>query len=36
MKPVRGEVWLFDLGMDGKVRPALASARHMAILIELW
>jgi len=23
MKPARGEVWLFDLGMAGKVRPAL-------------
>jgi len=23
MTPVRGEVWLFDLGMHGKVRPAL-------------
>ena len=23
MKPVRGEVWLFDLGMAEKVRPAL-------------
>lgn len=23
MKPNRGEVWLFDLGMEGKVRPAL-------------
>ena len=23
MSPVRGEVWLFDLGMEGKVRPAL-------------
>jgi mRNA interferase MazF len=23
MKPVRGEVWLFDLGMVEKVRPAL-------------
>jgi mRNA interferase MazF len=23
MKPARGEVWLFDLGMEGKVRPAL-------------
>ena len=23
MTPVRGEVWLFDLGMAGKVRPAL-------------
>jgi mRNA interferase MazF len=23
MTPVRGEVWLFDLGMEGKVRPAL-------------
>jgi mRNA interferase MazF len=23
VKPVRGEVWLFDLGMEGKVRPAL-------------
>ena len=23
MRPVRGEVWLFDLGMEGKVRPAL-------------
>ena len=22
MKPARGEVWLFDLGMEGKVRPA--------------
>ena len=24
MTPVRGEVWLFDLGMAEKVRPALA------------
>jgi mRNA-degrading endonuclease toxin of MazEF toxin-antitoxin module len=23
MTPARGEVWLFDLGMEGKVRPAL-------------
>jgi mRNA interferase MazF len=23
MIPARGEVWLFDLGMEGKVRPAL-------------
>jgi mRNA interferase MazF len=23
MTPARGEVWLFDLGMAGKVRPAL-------------
>ena len=23
MQPSRGEVWLFDLGMEGKVRPAL-------------
>jgi mRNA interferase MazF len=23
MTPSRGEVWLFDLGMEGKVRPAL-------------
>jgi mRNA interferase MazF len=23
MTPTRGEVWLFDLGMEGKVRPAL-------------
>ncbi len=23
MNPARGEVWLFDLGMEGKVRPAL-------------
>jgi mRNA interferase MazF len=23
MIPGRGEVWLFDLGMEGKVRPAL-------------
>jgi mRNA interferase MazF len=23
MKPNRSEVWLFDLGMEGKVRPAL-------------
>jgi mRNA interferase MazF len=23
MAPTRGEVWLFDLGMEGKVRPAL-------------
>jgi mRNA interferase MazF len=23
MTPVRGEVWLFDLGMAEKVRPAL-------------
>jgi len=23
MRPIRGEVWLFDLGMEGKVRPAL-------------
>jgi mRNA interferase MazF len=23
MTPLRGEVWLFDLGMVGKVRPAL-------------
>jgi mRNA interferase MazF len=23
MLPTRGEVWLFDLGMEGKVRPAL-------------
>jgi mRNA interferase MazF len=23
MVPFRGEVWLFDLGMEGKVRPAL-------------
>lgn len=23
MTPLRGEVWLFDLGMAGKVRPAL-------------
>jgi mRNA interferase MazF len=23
MEPNRGEVWLFDLGMEGKVRPAL-------------
>ena len=23
MTPLRGEVWLFDLGMEGKVRPAL-------------
>lgn len=23
MRPARGEVWLFDLGMEGKVRPAL-------------
>jgi mRNA interferase MazF len=23
MTPARGEVWLFDLGMDGKVRLAL-------------
>jgi mRNA interferase MazF len=23
MTPGRGEVWLFDLGMEGKVRPAL-------------
>ena len=23
MAPSRGEVWLFDLGMEGKVRPAL-------------
>jgi mRNA interferase MazF len=23
MRPVRGEVCLFDLGMEGKVRPAL-------------
>jgi len=22
MKPARGEGWLFDLGMEGKVRPA--------------
>lgn len=23
MTPARGEVWLFDLGMEGKVRPVL-------------
>jgi mRNA interferase MazF len=23
MNPARGEVWLFDLGVEGKVRPAL-------------
>ena len=23
MGPARGEVWLFDLGMEGKVRPGL-------------
>jgi mRNA interferase MazF len=23
MSPARGEVWLFDLGMEGKVRPVL-------------
>ena len=23
MSPTRGEVWLFDLGMEGKIRPAL-------------
>ena len=23
MRPARGEAWLFDLGMAGKVRPAL-------------
>jgi hypothetical protein len=23
MIPARGEVWLFDLGLEGKVRPAL-------------
>lgn len=23
MIPSRGEIWLFDLGMEGKVRPAL-------------
>ena len=31
MKPVRGEVWLFDLGMTAKVRPALVVSVVRAI-----